>query len=100
MIKILSLVTLIIAIFSLSVSLQAASSQKVFIAINNLERQNIDEGTSNVITDRLRTELFKTGSFTVLERDKMKEILEEQKFQVSGCISSECLVEIGQLLGV
>ena len=31
---------------------------------------------------------------------KMYEILEEQGFQLTGCVSSECVVEAGQLLGV
>ena len=30
----------------------------------------------------------------------MDDILEEQKFQTSGCVSDECIVEIGKMIGV
>ena len=30
----------------------------------------------------------------------MDEVLKEQAFQQSGCVSSECAVEVGKLLGV
>ena len=30
----------------------------------------------------------------------MDDILEEQKFQKSGCVSDECIVEIGKMIGV
>jgi curli biogenesis system outer membrane secretion channel CsgG len=52
------------------------------------------------MSNRLTTEIFRTGQFTVLEREKMSEILFEQGFQQSGCTSSECLVEAGRLLNV
>ncbi len=54
-----------------------------------------------VITDRFQTELIKIGAFIVLERAEMNTILSEQGFQQSGaCNTSDCQVEIGQLLGV
>ncbi len=52
------------------------------------------------LTNKLIAELATTGKFTVFERSEMRKILEEQKFQQSDCISSECAVEAGQLLGV
>ena len=30
----------------------------------------------------------------------MEEVLKEQSFQQTGCVSSECAVEVGKLLGV
>ena len=53
------------------------------------------------ITTRFETELMKLGVFQVLERRNMDDILKEQGFQQSGaCNTSECQVQIGQLLGV
>lgn len=78
----------------------AASSEKLAIAVNDLEPQGIEQSSASIITNRLRNELFKTGVFTVLERGKMEEILKEQGFQQSGCTSDACVVEVGQLLGV
>jgi hypothetical protein len=53
------------------------------------------------VTSRLETEIMKTEQYQVLERRNMDMILQEQGFQQTGaCNSSECQVEIGQLLGV
>jgi len=55
----------------------------------------------SAIASRFETELQKTGKVQVLERRNMDLILQEQGFQQSGaCNSSECQVEVGQLLGV
>jgi len=43
---------------------------------------------------------MRTGSFMLLERSKMSEILDEQGFQMTGCTSDECAVEAGKLLNV
>jgi TolB-like protein len=53
------------------------------------------------LTTRFETELMKTDSFQVLERRNISNILQEQGFQASGaCNTSECQVEMGQMLGV
>jgi hypothetical protein len=70
------------------------------VAVHNLQAQGIEEASAVLISDRLRSELFATGAFTVLERGQMEEILKEQGFQQAGCLSDACVVEVGQLLGV
>lgn len=53
------------------------------------------------VTSRLESELMRTGAFRVLERRNIDAILREQGFQQSGaCNTSECQVEVGQILGV
>jgi len=71
-----------------------------FIAVLEFEGNNISSGEVRALTDRLRTELVGTGELTIIERGKMEEVLKEQSFQQTGCISSECAVEVGKLLGV
>ncbi len=80
----------------------ATSNQKVTTALINLKAGNgVNDGESEIISDRLRSELFKTGKVTIMERDQMQEILKEQGFQQSGaCTDEACLVEMGQMLGV
>jgi TolB-like protein len=73
---------------------------KLNIAVSDLAGQGIDQSSTAIISDRLRTSLFKEGGFNVLERNAMQDILKEQGFQQSGCTSDACAVEIGQLLGV
>lgn len=55
----------------------------------------------SAVAGRFETELAKTSRMQVLERRNMDLILQEQGFQQSGaCNSSECQVQVGQLLGV
>lgn len=76
------------------------SQEKTNIAVLEL----VGTGTSNLnlegLTNRLRSELFKTNKFNVIERSRMEEILREQGFQQLGCTNTECAVEIGKLLSV
>jgi TolB-like protein len=86
-------------LFGISFSVIFAQT-KINIAISDLTGQGIDQTSVQIISDRLRSEVFKTGACTVLERETMQQILREQGFQQSGCTSDQCMVEIGQLLGV
>jgi TolB-like protein len=81
-------------------SLNASADDKTNIAVSDLAGQGIDAASAAMISDRLRGELFNTGTVAVIERSQMKEILKEQGFQQTGCTSDQCAVEVGQLLGV
>ena len=74
--------------------------ERLNIAVVDLEAYGISETEVQALTNRLRVELFQTGRFSVVERDQMRAILEEQDFQQTGCTTNECLVEVGQLLNV
>jgi TolB-like protein len=77
------------------------AQEKTTIAILNLEtREGISKSGAGTLTDRLRTELVNLKKFSVLERAQMYTILQEQGFNQSGCVSTECAVEAGRLLGV
>ena len=71
-----------------------------FIAVVDFTGNNVNEGDCRALTDRLRIELYNTKHYKVIERAMMDDILEEQKFQKSGCVSDECIVEIGKMIGV
>jgi hypothetical protein len=61
----------------------------------------VTPGDADLLTDRLNAELFKTGIVNIIERAQMTEILKEQGFQQSGaCTDNECIVQMGQMLGV
>jgi len=74
-------------------------AQRVPIAVVEFEGNGISQTEAIALTDRLRNELFRLGAFEVVERGMMETILTEQDFQLTGCTSNECLVEVGQLLG-
>ena len=71
-----------------------------FIAVINFIGNNISDSETKALSDRLRIELFNTKHFSVVERGMMEEILAEQGLQQSGCTTNECIVEVGQLIGV
>jgi len=66
----------------------------------DLSAAGVSETDAQVITSRLRTDLFNTKKYIVLERDKVNEILNEQGFQQSLCNTNDCVVEVGKLIGV
>ncbi len=93
---------LIIALFLFSCfSLYANQPVTVAVAVLDLDiLAGVPVSYQAALTDILRENLFRVNSFRVIERNKMDEILTEQGFQLSGCTSNECAIEVGQLLGV
>ncbi len=84
-------------------SLHSQSNIKT-LGILNLESANVAEVTvadARTLTNRLHTEISKTGRFQVVEMQKVDDILREQGLQQTGsCASDQCVAEVGQLLGV
>ncbi len=95
----MKLFILMLAIVS-CLSAQDQNSSKTNIAILNLDAIEISAQEAQILTKKLSSELVKQGMYTVLDRGEMEAILQEQGFQQTGCTSSECAVEVGQLLGV
>lgn len=78
-----SLFFLFLFVFANSVSAQ----KKIPIAVIDLNSEGITSSQSRIISSRLRLVLFNTNNYTIVEREKMKEILGEQGFQLTGCTS-------------
>ena len=70
------------------------------IAVINFEANGFSDYEAKIIANRIASLLIQSNQFTVLERAKMDDILKEQEFQLTDCTSNECVVEVGQLLGV
>ena len=90
----------VLAILWLAPSVQLYSQIGESLAILDLEGRGISTIEAASLTDRLRTALVRIGAVTVVERGQMQQVLKEQDFQLTGCTSDECAVEVGQLLGV
>lgn len=90
--------------FIISGSLMPAYAQKqekLAIGILGLDAKGgVTAMEASTLADRLRTELVNLNVYNVLERGQMNSILEEQGFNLGGCVSSECAIEAGRLLGV
>jgi len=89
-----------LTIFIFSFLQIAVSSPKTNIAVVDFAGKGVAADDASIISDRFRVELFNAGKHTLVEREMMNEIMKEQGFQNSGCVSDECIVEMGQLLGV
>jgi TolB-like protein len=79
---------------------QARSQAELpMVGVLNLESRTVPAAELDALSDRLRLELFRTGVFQVIERERMDAILLEQGFQASECMATECAIEMGQLTG-
>lgn len=76
------------------------SKNKINVAIIGFNSASISRNEAFTLTDWLISELVIQNEYNVIERAQMEEILKEQGFQQSGCVSSECAIDAGQLLGV
>ena len=74
-------------------------AQAIPIAVMDFDGFGISQVEAIALSNRLRNELFRLGAFEVVDRGMMENILREQNFQMTGCTSNECLVEVGRLLG-
>ena len=70
-----------------------------YIAIIDFEGIGVPEGEARALTQRLTSEIIAIGEYQIVERSEMKRLLDEQKFQYSGCIDISCAVDIGKLIG-
>ena len=71
------------------------------LAVSNFEgRPPISSSEAAFITDFFRQAFIKAGTFNVLDRSNMEQILAEQGFQQTGCTTEECAVQMGKFLNV
>lgn len=79
----------------------AVAAQAGTAALLPLQGKSIPQDEADILTDALINELSKTGSFQMMERSQMDQVLKEQGFQQSGaCDQGQCAVEMGRLLGI
>ncbi|MBI4803010.1 MAG: DUF4384 domain-containing protein [Elusimicrobia bacterium] len=55
---------------------------------------------SSIVQERLTTYLVENGKLEVIERNLLKKVMDEMKFEMSGAIDSKTTKELGKLLGV
>ena len=76
-----------------------AAEEPPMVAVLSFKAEGLSEVVSDLLRDDLIYQLGETGSFRVLEREHMEEILKEQQFQLTECFDVECAVKIGKLVG-
>jgi len=76
-----------------------AAQEKPTLAVLEFDGFGLSDPEIQTLTNRLRTNLTQIGVYRIIERGLMLQVLQEQDFQMTGCTSDECAVEVGQLLG-
>ena len=71
------------------------SNDKPSIAVLDFEALEMSQGEVEILSRRITSLLVKSNKYLVTDRNNMKSILMEQSFQMSGCTSSECIIEVG-----
>ena len=69
-------------------------------AVADFATRGLSTDEALALTDRFQAELARCGSYRLVERTRIGDVLKEQGFQQTGCTSTECAVQTGKLLGV
>lgn len=88
-----------VLIFGLLLAYVSLGAEKIKLAFIGLEASGVSESAAAGISDAILDTLVNTHRFDVVERAQLAAILEEQALSLSGCTSTECIVEVGQLAG-
>ena len=68
--------------------------------LTNLSKSTLSDETIGALTQYIRVKVFNSlPNYRWLDRGSIKAVIDEQKFQASGCTDQSCVVELGQLLG-
>ncbi len=77
-------------------------SKKLNVAVLDFDaRGGLTKEEAATLSDAFQTEIVTVGEFTVVDRQRIRQILQEQGFQQSeACSQVECIVEAGKILNV
>jgi curli biogenesis system outer membrane secretion channel CsgG len=90
---------LLLVAVMLGITFTARTAFCTRVAVIDFESIGDDPNIGRGVTEIVRTELIKTGSYEVVERALLNKIIEEQRFQLSDLVDPSKAVELGKLLG-
>ena len=83
---------------------EGQTENKIRVAVMNFENNSTwsywGDNLGHAAADELVTQLFRTGSFSLVERAQLEAVLAEQNLGQSGLVNPNQAAEIGRLLGV
>jgi len=96
------LLTFVISILSPPIIGQEKAGKKLHVAVLEFEaRSGVTKAEAASLSDAFQGAIIETKQFIVVDRNRIKTILEEQGFQqTEACSDVECLVEVGKILKV
>jgi TolB-like protein len=104
-----SLIRFVLFVFLISIAAPAILGQenklqkkKLNIAVLEFEpRGGVSKEDAASLSDAFQGQIIETNEFIVVDRNRIKAILQEQGFQQSeACSQVECIVEVGKILKV
>lgn len=98
----LAILSLIGSTLAPPVRAQSTAAPTALAVLDFQAKGGVSNDEASIISDRIRTQIFRSGRFQVMERANMLSILKEQGFQQtqSNCESTDCSVAAGKLLAV
>ena len=94
----------LIALAALYVLGVSRAEAQVRVAVMNFENNSTwtwrGDNLGRAAADEQVTQLFRSGSFSVIERSQLEAVLAEQDLGASGAVDSSTAARIGELLGV
>jgi hypothetical protein len=79
----------------------SAQTDKLPIAVMDLDAKGVEPSVAGVITENVRYEFGKRKDlFDLVAREKMVQLAKEKAFQLTGCTDVSCAVQIGKALNV
>jgi hypothetical protein len=86
-------------LFAIILVTGALAAEKTTVAFIGLEASGVSEASASGIADTLLDALINTKRFEIVERERLNTLMEEQGLALSGCTTTECFVQVGQLAG-
>ena len=99
-IKLLNICVAAVAILATAASLIAQDRPRIAVIQFDNRTDWWADDMGDVAADMIVTGLVNSGAFSVIERERLEAILQEQGFQVSGQVNPSDVVELGRLAGV
>ncbi len=80
----------------------SAQQRRLNVAVLDFDaREGLSSGEASTLSDVLQSHIVDMDEFVVVDRARIRQILEEQGFQQSeACSQVECIVEAGKILNV
>lgn len=95
------LILLLVFLFGMQIFAGDLQGLKKRIAVVDFEdRSGWGHNIGTGLADMLVTDLVKSGSFMVVERQELSKILEEQGLGMSGVVTPQSAAQVGKVLGV
>jgi curli biogenesis system outer membrane secretion channel CsgG len=88
------------ALPALSVQQSGLINGKTNIAVAEFTGRNVSQSDALIVSDFLRTELVNLNVYNIVEKANMDKILAEASFQMTGCTTADCVVQLGKILNV